>query len=141
MVGAQRVRAGHLAVFQLGEEPVETIHTPAVALPGGGFQNHVGIECFSSLQCPPCPVSQILDVPAGPALAQLAAELPNERWPVLLEGGQGSGSLNRWRFLAWDPLEVVEHRVTGLRESDPTARGAAATGRRAEPCFRFSLAG
>ena len=65
---------------------------------------------------------QILDVPAGPALAQLAAELPNERWPVLLEGGQGSGSLNRWRFLAWDPLEVVEHRVTGLRESDPTAR-------------------
>jgi len=65
---------------------------------------------------------QILDVPPGPALAQLAAELSNERWPVLLAGGQDSGELNRWRFLAWDPVEVVEHRVTGRYESDPAAR-------------------
>ena len=67
---------------------------------------------------------QTLDVPSGgPGLDALAAAVDVTRHPLLLAGGAESSSLGQWRMLAFDPVELIEHRVGGAREQEPARRG------------------
>jgi para-aminobenzoate synthetase component 1 len=60
-----------------------------------------------------------LPVPAGPALTELAATLPDERWPMLLDSGDRPGPLARWHLLVFDPVETL-----ALRAGIPGGEGA-----------------
>jgi len=59
----------------------------------------------------------VLPVPEGPSLADLAAVLPDERRPALLDSGGPLGPLARWSLLSFDPVETVQARA----QSDGTA--------------------
>ncbi|GJM20705.1 MAG: hypothetical protein DHS20C15_06200 [Planctomycetota bacterium] len=47
-----------------------------------------------------------------PPLAELAARLPDERWPMLLDGAGDDERYGRWRLLVFDPLERLTHRAS-----------------------------
>lgn len=55
---------------------------------------------------------------SGPPLAELAARLPDERWPMLLDGAPGTGAFSAWRMLVFDPVEHFTHRAS----DDPRPR-------------------
>ncbi|HZJ71600.1 MAG TPA: anthranilate synthase component I family protein, partial [Planctomycetota bacterium] len=48
---------------------------------------------------------QVLNVPAGPPLAELAAAASDERWPMLLDSGPTPSPAARWSLLVLDPVE------------------------------------
>ena len=48
---------------------------------------------------------QVLDVPAGQPLAELAAAASDERWPMLLDSGPAPTPAARWNLLVLDPVE------------------------------------
>jgi len=99
----------------------------------------------------------LLPAPAGPPLAELAAALPDERHVVLLQGGGPPSRLNAWRYLAFDPDEVLVRRAgdgpvtafaaleAALQRRWPDARRPAAAGgvddRDPTPAFRGGIAG
>jgi para-aminobenzoate synthetase component I len=53
----------------------------------------------------------VLSVPGGPPLAELAAALPEERWPMLFDSGPARSELGRWSLLAFDPVERLQRRA------------------------------
>ncbi|HEX5010536.1 MAG TPA: anthranilate synthase component I family protein [Planctomycetota bacterium] len=99
----------------------------------------------------------LLPAPAGPPLSQLAAALPDERHPVLLQGGGPPSRWNAWSYLLFDPLELLVRRAgegpgtafealeAALRRSWPDARPPERSGGVDEPdalpAFRGGCAG
>ncbi len=99
----------------------------------------------------------LLPAPAGPPLDRLAAALPDERHPVLLQGGGPPSRLHAWSYLLFDPDERLVRRAgegsgtafqaldAALRRRWPDARPPAARGGvdgpDEAPAFRGGAAG
>jgi len=98
----------------------------------------------------------VLEVPPGSSpragIAELAAAVETERWPLLLDSGATPSDLAAWHLLLFDPVERLQHRVRAgahgfrelaaalqrhwPRESDRMPGGASAL-----PAFRGGAAG
>lgn len=63
---------------------------------------------------------QVLAVPPGPPLAELAAAAPDARWPMLLDSGRTPSEWARWSLFVVDPLETF---VASAQAGGATLRG------------------
>jgi para-aminobenzoate synthetase component I len=50
-------------------------------------------------------------VPGEPSLAELAAAVPEARWPILFDSGDERTDLARWHLLLFDPVERLQRRA------------------------------
>ena len=53
----------------------------------------------------------VLNVAEGPPLPELAAALPDDRLPALLDSGGPIGPLSAWSLLTFDPCQMIEARA------------------------------
>ncbi len=53
----------------------------------------------------------LLPAPAGPPLRELAAAVPDERRPVLLDSSGPPGRCAAWSYVAFDPAQWIERRA------------------------------
>jgi para-aminobenzoate synthetase component I len=98
----------------------------------------------------------LLPAPPGPPLRELAAALPDERHPILLDSGGPPSRVAAWSYLLCDPAEVLVRRATAdgaafadlqaaLRRRWPDARppagGGGVEGPDEQPAFRGGAVG